>query len=221
MMQVLNIKLASLLDLIRLAVSVKREGTSIISFPWRGKYVAGLYLPPFTKQLSAIFPNVSTREKPSNIYSYTSDNNGKENVVKGIVKSPSYIPVMTIFIKKRPHNYINFRALDCNITRIELEDIKSLTYVAISLTDSWLHIPFVWYDIEYHEFIITLEVNPREEAKEELLILTLPYPDLEDEHNFILYDQEDDRVLFSDGYKGISYQYISIIRTKKTPYLET
>jgi len=219
-MQVLSIPLVSLSDLIRLAVSVKREKISIISFPWRGGYIAGLYLPPFTKQISAIFPNVFVKEKPSHVYSYTSDDNGRENIVKGVTKSTSYIPVMTVFVRKKPHKNIDLSRLDCDFTAIELEDIKSLTYVSMSLVDSWIYIPFIWYDTKHHKFVITLEVSPREEEQGELLILTLSYPDLNEEYNFILYDQENDRVMFSEGYRGINYQYISIIRTYALPYLK-
>lgn len=218
-MRVLGIPLFSFKDLVRLAVSVKREHISLLSYPYNKKYVVGLYLPPFTKELSALFPYILLDKKPSSRYSYTSGIKEHEEVRVGIVNLSDYIPIYISFIKEQPHKLVNLDSLSCELRTIELEDIHSLVYLSISLTDNWTFIPFLWYDTVYKRFVLTLEANPREDIPGELLILTLDYRSLDvEKDNFIVYDQSKDSIEFSSGYKGVSYQYVSIIKTYKLPY---
>jgi hypothetical protein len=109
--------------------------------------------------------------------------------------------------------------IDCDYTLVELEDLKSLTYISLSLLDNYASTPFIWYDVDQETFVLTLEVNPHEDDRDELLILTLKYPGVGNSDNFLLYSQQDDSVRFSPGFRGIDYQYISIIKTREIPYL--
>lgn len=221
-MLVLPIWLASLVDLIRLAVSVKREKACVIAFPDPdgGGWIAGLYLPPFSKDFSAIFAGVRLRDRPAHTYSYSSSEEGRESIVEGIVKSSSYMPVTVAFVRDAPHNYVDLDDLGSELTYVELEDLKSLAFIAISSTaDNWSYMPFVWYDVDRGEFTLTLEATPREDVEGELLVMTLPYK-LEDRYSFIVYDQESDDVFLSEGYRGINYQYVSIVRTRALPYFD-
>ncbi len=218
-MKVLDIQLYSFKDLIRLAVSIKREHVSIISYPYKKRYIAGLYLPSFTKELSALFPYVILKEKPSSVYSYTSSDHSGEDLKVGVTKSSIYIPIFVAFLKRKPHEIVRVNELKYEIVVNELEDLKSLIYLSLSLTDSWTHIPFVWYDTISKRFVLSIEVGPREDIVGELLVLTLPYEELDINNiHFIIYDQSQDFIEFSSGFKGVNYQYISIIKTLKLPY---
>lgn len=219
-MRVLGIQLASLNDLIRLAISIKRERQSIIAFPVNNRFVAGVYLPSFTKEISAVFPHVTLDFRPNSIYWYTSNDNGTESISDKMVKSTSYVPIMIAFLRDIPHEYIDLHELKCELTLKEIENLDSLVYLSLSLLDTWLYIPFVWYDIDKKTFVLTLEIGYREEYEGGLLILVLPYNNLDADDLFILYDQENNETKFSNGFCGVNYQYISIIKTRMMPFLK-
>jgi|Deesub1362B_J571_1020462.scaffolds.fasta_scaffold00003_480 hypothetical protein len=218
-MQVLGIRLKGLSDLIRLAISLKREKAVILTYPInKNLYEAGLYLPPFSKELSAVYPYIRIAEKLRPVYSYSSNESGRESIKEGFIKSSTYLPVYTIYLKQVPHNYIDLNKVEYEITTVELEDVNSLANVSLSTLDSWMYLPFVWYDTDNEKFVLSLEVNPRDDISGELLVLHHEYRALPSHANFIAYNPEKGEVTLTSGFTGLNYQYVSIIRSFHLPY---
>jgi hypothetical protein len=218
-MDVLGIRVRSINDLLRLAVSIKREKAVVITYPTeKGLYEAGIYLPPFSKELSAVYPYLVTDKKLHPVYSYSSNEAGGESIREGMVRSSLYLPVYTAFLKEIPHRYVDLDKVKYEITVVELEDLSSLVNLSISILDSWMYIPFVWYDVDNETFVLSLEVTPRDDVPGELLVLNYEHSNLPNDINFIAYEQENGRIELTNGFKGLNYQYISVIKTYALPY---
>ncbi len=210
--KVLPIQLSSLEDLVRLIADIRKERSVLISYKESGKYVVGFYLPPQVKNIHGIFVYTSMNELPD-IISYSPNDGGVEVFKTEYIESPLYVNIFVSKLAKSPHEFVELE--DVDVVKVDVNDIKSLIYLAYSTSFEHLIVPFMWYLEDENTFLINVEVPSSDDGEDNLLIFKFKNSDLNVEKPYLVYDPKEDSITFSEVPKDLSKKYVLIVKVKK------
>ena len=210
-LKVLPVKVESINDLIRLTANIRKDRSVLISYEFNDEYIVGFYLPPQVKNVHGVFV-YSTVDDPPNVISYSPNDGGKEVSKYEYTGSPLYVNIFISRLNLPPHDFIDLK--DVEIVVVDVNDLKSLLYLAYTTTFEHLLVPFTWYLVNDNVFMINVEV-PSGDDEEYLLIFRYFDSDVPSDYPYLAYDPRTDDVSYAKVPKEMNVRYLLITRVKE------
>jgi len=213
-LKVLGMELASIYDVIRLLVNLKKEKSGLIAYKYNDEYHIGFYFPPLVKKVNAVYAYTRLKEPPEKIYSYSPNDAGSEKLVYEYVESPNYINIVVGLLKRIPHIFINPIELEVDYDYVETMDLLSLISIAYTTHLENILIPFLWYDISSKEYILNVEASSNDERS----IILFTYKGESNANKYIEIDYKNMKYSFVSVPADVSKRYILVIDALSLPF---
>lgn len=219
---VLGISVSTLEDLVRLVVMIRRENSFLLCYPVEGEgFKVGSYLTSVGKGITATFPHITLERKPPSIISFTSDLNGRENILLEPSSSTQFISVPISYLLAVPHNEVDPQEVKCVSSKAAADGLLSLVKLGIS-TSSEDFMPFIWFDRSREKYVLSVRTRGSEEGEEGVMLFDYTSEGPRETQKYIKYRISNGReeMEFTPGTADYSSKYVAIVNVKKLPYYQ-